>query len=183
MVWDTYHYKYVSDTVSRSSYGQSHRSVITHTRNVLLVMLLYRKFSLCAVEHTSSGGGIVAFYAAHSMFIPKFSQSKQSYDFCKQRIFRVWHKTQYCFVIIINNKWWIICLTNKFSREACCWVLRLANPTLNWIYLTLKVLNFWKFTAGSYCSLKPLWLGMGEVVPARTSPTLHPLPLCISCRD
>ena len=37
--------------------------------------------------------------------------------------------------------------------------------------LTLKVLNFWKFT--SYCSLKPLWSGMGEVVPARTSPTLH----------
>ena len=23
---------------------------------------------------------------------------------------------------------------------------------------------------------------MGEVVPARTSPTLHPLPLCINCR-
>ena len=38
--------------------------------------------------------------------------------------------------------------------------------------LTLKVLYFWKFT--SYCSLKPLWSGMGEVVPARTSPTLHP---------
>ena len=35
----------------------------------------------------------------------------------------------------------------------------------------LKVLNFWKFT--SYCSLKPLWSGMGEVVLARTSPTLH----------
>ena len=41
--------------------------------------------------------------------------------------------------------------------------------------LTLTVLNFWKFT--SCCSLKPLWLGMGEVVPARTSPTLHsPIP-------
>ena len=39
------------------------------------------------------------------------------------------------------------------------------------IELTLKVLNFWKFT--SYCSLKPLWSGMGEVVPARTLPTLH----------
>ena len=39
------------------------------------------------------------------------------------------------------------------------------------IFLTLKVLNFWKCT--SYCSLKPLWSGMGEVVPARTSPTLH----------
>ena len=38
--------------------------------------------------------------------------------------------------------------------------------------LTLKVLYVWKLT--SYCSLKPLWLGMGEVVPARTSPTLHP---------
>ena len=43
---------------------------------------------------------------------------------------------------------------------------------LSWIPLTLKVLNFWKFT--SYCSLKPLWSGMGEVVPARTLPTLHP---------
>ena len=40
------------------------------------------------------------------------------------------------------------------------------------VKLTLKVLNFWKFT--SYCSLKPLWSGMGEVVPARISPTLHP---------
>ena len=38
--------------------------------------------------------------------------------------------------------------------------------------LTLNVLNFWKFA--SYCRLKPLWSGMGEVVPARTSPTLHP---------
>ena len=48
----------------------------------------------------------------------------------------------------------------------------------------------------SYCSLKPLWSGMGEVVPARTSPTLLPpsprtvLSLscfkvlqCINCRD
>ena len=38
--------------------------------------------------------------------------------------------------------------------------------------LTLKVLYFWKFT--SYCSLKPLWSGMGEVVPAHASLTLHP---------
>ena len=48
----------------------------------------------------------------------------------------------------------------------------------------------------SYCSLKPLCSGMGEVVPARTSPTLYPpsprtvLSLscfkvlqCINCRD
>ena len=47
---------------------------------------------------------------------------------------------------------------------------RVVYVTASWIMiavlLTLKVLNFWKFT--SYCSLKPLWSGMGEVVPART---------------
>ena len=44
--------------------------------------------------------------------------------------------------------------------------------------LTLKVLNFWKFTR--CCSLKPLWSGMREVVLARTSPTLHsPSPLTV----
>ena len=49
------------------------------------------------------------------------------------------------------------------------------------VILTLKVLNFLKYsykwggwTSDSCCSLKPLWSGMGEVVPARTSPTLHP---------
>ena len=57
------------------------------------------------------------------------------------------------------------------------WVEYLRNTKLPFYgfmkqILTLKVLNFWKFT--SYCSLKPLWSGMGEVVPARTSPTLHP---------
>ena len=48
----------------------------------------------------------------------------------------------------------------------------------------------------SYCSLKPLCSGMGEVVPARTSPTLPPpsprtvlslscfkVSQCINCRD
>ena len=47
--------------------------------------------------------------------------------------------------------------------------------------LTLKVLNFWTFIEtwsgwifDSYCSLKPLCSGMGEIVPARTSPTLPP---------
>ena len=47
------------------------------------------------------------------------------------------------------------------------------------LMLTLKVLNFWKFT--SYCSLKHLWLGMGEVPRRPYIP--HPLPLCINCCD
>ena len=50
----------------------------------------------------------------------------------------------------------------KFLRSLACGLPK----------LTFKVLNFWTFT--SYSSLKPLWSGMGEVVPARTSPTLHP---------
>ena len=33
----------------------------------------------------------------------------------------------------------------------------------------------------SYCSLKPFCSGMGEVVPARTSPTLLPHPLALCC--
>ena len=52
---------------------------------------------------------------------------------------------------------------------------------LCFLLFAYKVLIFWKFTlkwtwwiSYSYCSLKPLWSGMGEVVPARTSPTLHP---------
>ena len=57
----------------------------------------------------------------------------------------------------------------------CCWYTALAlslSTEKKHRKLTLTVLNFWKFT--SYGSLKPLWSGMGEVVPARTSPTLHP---------
>ena len=59
--------------------------------------------------------------------------------------------------------------------SACLGLNSVYNKTSHFIVsyrLTLKVLNFWKFT--SYCSLKPLWSGMGEVVPVRTSPTLHP---------
>ena len=53
------------------------------------------------------------------------------------------------------------------------------HPTIPLSQLTLKVLNFWKFT--SYCSLKTLWSGMGEVVPARTSPTLMTSPIPSHC--
>ena len=69
------------------------------------------------------------------------------------------------------------CVNNKYNIEIQPRALKLTWPCLEDKYfpeslLTLKVLNFWKFTG--YCSLKPLWLGMGEVVPDRTSPTLHP---------
>ena len=51
-------------------------------------------------------------------------------------------------------------------------LIHVSTRTRTRALLTLTVLNLWNFT--SYCSLKPLWSGMGEVVPARTSPTLHP---------
>ena len=57
--------------------------------------------------------------------------------------------------MIHNNTYYIVCI--------------IIEPIFLCNILTLKVLNFCKFT--SYCSLKPLWSGMGEVVPARTSPT------------
>ena len=51
-----------------------------------------------------------------------------------------------------------------------------------WIFtvLMLRLSYVW---VSSYCSLKPLWSGMGEVVLASTLPTLHPPsppPHCVS---
>ena len=42
------------------------------------------------------------------------------------------------------------------------------------IFLKIHLEMEWVDLSDSYCSLKPLWSGMGDVVPARTSPTLHP---------
>ena len=81
---------------------------------------------------------------------------------------------------------WIItqCLVSKDSYFHHGWALmsRVAITAFSCAkLLTLKVLNFWTFIEtwsgwifDSYCSLKPLCSGMGEVVPARTSPTLPP---------
>ena len=72
--------------------------------------------------------------------------------------------------------------TSEFQKLRMClwWQFNTSLPVL-----TFKALNFWKFTyewsgwtSNSYCILKPLRSGMGEVVLARTLPTLHPLPLC-----
>ena len=69
----------------------------------------------------------------------------------------------------------LVPLFNTYTAKPVCW-------------------NGW--ISDSYCSLKPLCSGMGEVVPARTSPTLLPpsprtvlslscfkVPQCINCRD
>ena len=71
-----------------------------------------------------------------------------------------------------------LCFALLFDVSSCdCYTLQVStrnhtDSDHGFLTLTLKVLNFWKFA--SYCSLKPLWSGMGEVVPARTLPTLHP---------
>ena len=69
------------------------------------------------------------------------------------------------------------------------------KPTLINTY-TARPVCWSGWISDSYCTLKPLCSGMGEVVPARTSPTLVPpsprtvlsLPCfkvsqCINCRD
>ena len=66
----------------------------------------------------------------------------------------------------INNPHKAIKYSQTFNH------VNLTTANTFFLLLTLKVLNFWKIT--SYCSSKPLWSGMGEVVPACTSPTLHP---------
>ena len=44
----------------------------------------------------------------------------------------------------------------------------------NIVYMLLTIVRLLQWISDSYCSLKPLWSGVGEVVSARTSPTLHP---------
>ena len=69
----------------------------------------------------------------------------------------------------------VVHIINTYTAKPVCW-------------------NGW--ISDSYCSIKPLCLGMGEVVPARTSPTLLPpsprtvlslscfkVSQCINCRD
>ena len=71
--------------------------------------------------------------------------------------------------------WWEQLSGGNLTDSPKVWVLFFIiefKVSLEWILLTLTVLNFWIFT--SYCTLKPLWLGMGEVVPARSTLTLHP---------
>ena len=70
--------------------------------------------------------------------------------------------------ISLHDSWWWPLSLRLYSVNSLSWCT-LDKKKID--TLTLKVLNFWKFT--SYFSLKPLWLGMGEVVPARTSLTLH----------
>ena len=80
--------------------------------------------------------------------------------------------------LCVNNLRWINWWNWWFEDE---------NDLDTFTILTLKVLNFWTFIetwsgwiCDSYCSLKPLCSGMGEVVPARTSPTLLP-PILSHC--
>ena len=59
--------------------------------------------------------------------------------------------------------WLAINMQNKIDVEGPNLTLRLPGPSAGV-----------SGSLDSYCSLKPLCSGMGEVVPARTSPTLLP---------
>ena len=95
----------------------------------------------------------------------------------------------------------VICMTNLCSMILVnhFFLKLLAAETVTYVGLTLTLPSPYVGMGGisdSYCSLKPLCSGMGEVVPARTSPTLLPpsprtvlslscfkVSQCINCRD
>ena len=79
------------------------------------------------------------------------------------------------------------CFLHMFYHPLCIHILHKSTilsitntSTISWLFLSSLTLTLPGPSAGvsgsldSYCSLKPLCSGMGEVVPARTSPTLLP---------
>ena len=84
-----------------------------------------------------------------------------------------------CLVYVLLLFFWLSYVVLVFFFCKVLWCISAADKRSElWVLLALRVLNFWKFT--SYCSLKTLWSGMGEVVPARTlhppsPPTVHQL--------
>ena len=103
-----------------------------------------------------------------SKCIVKFRRMKTELRVIRLIILLIWIFFTHC---IDDEKCYIRDGINDDKFWTLCWHFA-STLIVTVTLLTLKVLNFWKFT--SYCSLKPLWSGMGEVVPARTSPTLHP---------
>ena len=83
----------------------------------------------------------------------------------RNRKFAITYALMHCYILVKHNMYCIWVTLHMYI-----WLATKLQKLIYW--LTLKVLNFWKFT--SYCNLKPLWSGMGEVVPARTLPTVHP---------
>ena len=81
-------------------------------------------------------------------------------------------------VEILPNEYYTIKTHQSVGHALVYLVCTTPLRILSWFLLTFKVINFCKFTykwsERISDSLKPLWSGMGEVVPARTSPTLHP---------
>ena len=86
---------------------------------------------------------------------------------------------------------WYFCPKSYLHQKEAHVVLKMLSWDLRywWLHtdgkvLTLKVLNFWKFT--SYCSLRPFMVGHGGSSAGSylARPYIpHPLPLCINCRD
>ena len=120
---------------------------------------------------------------------------------CFEELFTLINKT----TSIIEGCWCLsqCCDLNIFYSDETDWAWHktrqcpLCSSVIESQCITLKLPGLAAVViSDSYCSLKPLWSGMRDVVPARTSPPLHPpspptvlwLPClkvsqCINCRD
>ena len=83
------------------------------------------------------------------------------------------HVMRFCYIVVLlkelwRQRLWLAerCVTSKGSTQD------MSPPRA--APLTAGPDCWSEWISDSYCSLKPLWSGMGEAVPARTSPPLHP---------
>ena len=106
----------------------------------------------------------------------------------------------YIYTNPVIAKCWRVNCTDCLANGVSFWIyMGYDNQCHIYILLTLRLPGPSAGVSGSldsYCSLKPLCSGMGEVVPARTAPTLLPpsprtvlslscfkVSQCINCRD
>ena len=153
----------------------------------------YKYFKLCPLNHSWYSANALApchfltiFHSLHVISLP--------------------HPSMIVNPVAIVSKW-SFCLPcpchagHPYLYQMLCYYITFCLYTLEVTssFLTLTLPGTYAGVSGSldsYCSLKPLCSGMGEVVPVRTSPTLLPpsprtvlslscfkVSQCINCRD
>ena len=134
---------------------------------------LHLWWELCFTDLTNSGGRRRGKITTHSfVHILPFSSLKL-FPRSWVLFFRLLTQLFVCASLVCRNvslSFWLFIHISiaTFFHDPGLLVCRLLNT------YTAKPVYWCEWISDSYCSLKPLCSGMGEVVPARTSPTLLP---------